>query len=170
MIPKTLILGLGNPILSDDGVGLVVAGRIRGMVKGCRDLRPGITVLASPVTGIALLDIVLGYEHLFLIDAFLGEGTDAGELRIMSPSDPGVDRCSSHGFDLLRTLRLGRELNLPVPALQAVYGIVIRPDPPFGEELSPEVRGKTETLAEEISRHILLHSFALVSSQAPPAL
>jgi len=62
--PKTLILGLGNPILSDDGIGLVVAERLKGRVGG-------VDVISTPLTGLHLLDLMVGYDALFLIDAMI---------------------------------------------------------------------------------------------------
>jgi hydrogenase maturation protease len=107
------------------------------------------------VIGVGLLDLVLGYDHLFLIDAFLAKGACPGELRILEPADPDFQHFSSHGFNLLQVLKVGKELNLPVPDLRAVYGIAITPDPPFGEDLSAEMKQKAEALAERITTHII---------------
>ncbi|MEI6724985.1 MAG: hydrogenase maturation protease, partial [Actinomycetes bacterium] len=60
----TLVLGMGNPILSDDGVGLLVAERLRGT-----SLPHGVEVLQSEVGGLRLLELVRGFTRVIIIDA-----------------------------------------------------------------------------------------------------
>ena len=95
---KTLILGLGNPILSDDGVGLVVAERLKGRVDG-------VDVIATPLTGLHLLDLLVGYDALFLIDAMITTEMPPGELKFISPDEISLPTLSSHGFNLLEILK-----------------------------------------------------------------
>ena len=145
--PKTLILGLGNPILSDDGVGLIVAARLRGRVDG-------VDVISTPLIGVHLLDLVVGYDALFLIDALITTGNQPGELRFISPDDISLPTLSSHGFNFLELLLLGRKLGLSVPELKGVYGITIGKEPAFGEKLSSELMRNVEAMVSQIARHI----------------
>jgi hydrogenase maturation protease len=144
---KTLILGLGNPILSDDGVGLVVAERLKGRVDG-------VDVIATPLTGLHLLDLLVGYDALFLIDAMITTEMPPGELKFISPDEISLPTLSSHGFNLLEILKLGKKLGLSVPELKWVYGITIGTSPAFGEEPSPELMKKVEAMASQIAGHI----------------
>jgi hydrogenase maturation protease len=144
---KTLILGLGNPILSDDSVGIFVAERLRERVDG-------VDVISSSLTGLHLLDLVLGYDSLFLIDAFLAAGNHPGELKLLPPEEGSLQLLSSHGFNFLDMLMLGKELGLCVPELKGVYGITIGTELAFGEALSSELRENMEPITTEIARHI----------------
>jgi hydrogenase maturation protease len=144
---KTLILGLGNPILSDDGVGLVVAERLRGRVDG-------VDVISTPLTGLHLLDLMVGYDALFLIDAMITTESPPGELKFISPDEVSLPTLSSHGFNLLEILNLGKKLGLSVPELKWVYGITIGTGPAFGEEPSQELMEKVEAMASQIASHI----------------
>jgi hydrogenase maturation protease len=145
--PKTLILGLGNPILSDDGVGLVVAERLRGRVDG-------VDVISTPLIGLHLLDLVLGYDTLFLIDALITTGNQPGELKFISPNDVSLPSLSSHGFNFLEVLMLGKKVGLSVPELKGVYGITIGTDPAFGEKPSLELMRNVEAMVSQIAHHI----------------
>jgi hydrogenase maturation protease len=145
--PKTLILGLGNPILSDDGVGLIVAERLRGRVDG-------VDVISSPLVGVQLLDLVLGYDALFLIDALITTGDQPGELKFISPNDVSLPTLSSHGFNFLEVLMLGKKLGLSVPELKGVYGITIGTEPAFGVEPSSPLMRNVEAMVSQIARHI----------------
>jgi len=144
---KTLILGLGNPILSDDGVGLVVAERLRGRVDG-------VDVISTPLTGLHLLDLMVGYDAVFLIDAMITTESQAGELTFIRPDEISLPTLCSHGFNLLEILKLGKKLGLPVPELKWVYGITIGRSPAFGEEPSVELMKKVEAMASQIADHI----------------
>ena len=144
---KTLILGLGNPILSDDGVGLVVAERLRGRVDG-------VDVVSTPLTGLHLLDLMVGYDAVFLIDAMITTESQAGELTFIRPDEISLPTLCSHGFNLLEILKLGKKLGLPVPELKWVYGITIGRSPAFGEEPSVELMKKVEAMASQIADHI----------------
>ena len=143
---KTLILGLGNPILSDDGIGLVVAERLKGRVGG-------VDVISTPLTGLHLLDLMVGYDALFLIDAMITTESPPGELKFISPDEVSLPTLSSHGFNLLEILKLGKKLGLSVPELKWVYGITIGRSPAFGEEPSPELMAKVESMASQIADH-----------------
>jgi len=144
---KTLILGLGNPILSDDGVGLVVAERLRERVDG-------VDVISTPLTGLHLLDLMVGYDAVFLIDAMITTESQAGELTFIRPDEISLPTLCSHGFNLLEILKLGKKLGLPVPELKWVYGITIGRSPAFGEEPSAELMKKVEAMASQIADHI----------------
>jgi hydrogenase maturation protease len=145
--PKTLILGLGNPILSDDGVGLIVAEELRGRVDG-------VDVISTPLIGLHLLDLVLGYDTLFLIDALITAGNQPGQLKFISPNDISLPTLSSHGFNFLELLMLGKKLGFSVPELKGVYGITIGTEPAFGETPSPGLMRNVEAMASQIARHI----------------
>ncbi|GAH17016.1 unnamed protein product [marine sediment metagenome] len=71
---KTLILGLGNPILSDDGVGFCVAGELRGRLS-----QQEVTVMETSMTGLSLLDLLAGYDRAIIIDAIQAVGGKAGQ-------------------------------------------------------------------------------------------
>lgn len=57
---KILILGIGNPILTDDAVGILVARKLHGI---------GVDVEELAVGGLLLLDYIRGYDKVVVIDA-----------------------------------------------------------------------------------------------------
>lgn len=80
---KTLVLGLGNPILSDDGVGLRVAAGLEGR------LGEGVTVIEASLAGLDLLELLSGYDRAIIIDAIQTEGGQPGRIYRL---DPGLSR------------------------------------------------------------------------------
>jgi len=103
---KVLVLGVGNPILSDDGVGIHVA---RELMK--RKL-PGIDVEELAASGLELLDVVRGYDKVVIIDAIQTTKGKPGDLHILEEKDfeKAIHGSSPHGINIATALALGRRL------------------------------------------------------------
>ncbi|OGS51973.1 MAG: hypothetical protein A3K75_04350 [Euryarchaeota archaeon RBG_13_61_15] len=103
---KILILGVGNPVLSDDGVGIHVARILRE--KGL----PGVDVEELPASGLELLDVVLGYDKVVIVDAIKTDGGVPGEYYILDEKDfeKSVHGASPHGINIATALALGRKI------------------------------------------------------------
>lgn len=147
MSAKTLILGLGNPILSDDGIGIVVAQRLKGKI-------PNADVATANMVNLDLLDLVSGYDRIFVIDALATPNGQPGTLRKLTPDDGALHLFSSHGVNFFEILELGRQLGKPMPKMVEIYGIEIGGEIPFGEGLTKEVAGKVGENVVAIEREI----------------
>ena len=147
---KTLILGMGSPILGDDGVGVEVANRIKENAD-----EEFVDVVEASASGLELLDIICGYEKLIVIDSINTEGGQVGELHRLACSDldPTVRPSARHQINFATTLEVGRRLNMEVPEVIAIYAIEIKDATVFQEGCSPEVEraipGIVETIIEE---------------------
>jgi hydrogenase maturation protease len=142
---KTLILGMGNPILSDDGVGLALAATLRNKIRGA-------DVAASSMIGLSLFDLIVGYDAVFIIDAMTTKDGRKGELKKVGEDD----RCgtlhlfTSHGLNIFELMELGVQCGFEMPRLAAVYGVEIGSEVAFDESLSPELNEKLPAITEEI--------------------
>ncbi len=143
---RVLILGMGNPILSDDGVGLAVARELEARVSGAE-------VAACAFVGPALLDLLAGYDTVFVVDA-AALGGSPGELAKLTPKSAARHLFSSHGASFFELIELGRELGLPVPRVGGVYGIEIGAEVAFGEGLSQGVQERLPSITEAIAADI----------------
>ena len=103
---RILILGVGNPVLSDDGVGIHVARMLRD-----RGL-PGVDVEELPASGLELLDVVLGYDKVVIVDAIKTDGGVPGEYYVLEEKDfeKSVHGASPHGINIATALALGRKI------------------------------------------------------------
>lgn len=150
---KVLVLGMGNPLLSDDGVGLVVAERLKGKL-------PGVDVWSETMIGLGLIHQVLGYDKIFVIDAMTTGDLAPGEIKIIHREDKLGTRhlFSSHGMNFYELMELGVYLGYAMPEIGALYGIAINREVYFGESLSGELMEKisylTETIGADISCRI----------------
>jgi hydrogenase maturation protease len=151
---KTLVLGLGNPILTDDGVGVRVA-------EAVRDALPpdtSIEVSEASVGGLRLMERVLGYDRVILIDALhnpVGElpaghhpatslGRNPGAIHRMTLEDlqnisPTQHSASAHDTSLVTALKMGERVGLSLPKEFVIYAVEVENIIDFGEEPTPAV-------------------------------
>ncbi|MFC1707968.1 hydrogenase maturation protease [Planctomycetota bacterium] len=147
---QTLIMGLGNPVLTDDGVGIHVVERLR-----CEGAPEGARLELAGTCGLGLLEIVAGYERLVLVDA-IDAGRRPGtvltlgleELDTLSPAHAA----SSHEVDLPTALELGRKLGLPMPGEVRIVAIQIADVSTFSETCTQAVRDAIAEACEVVRR------------------
>ena len=140
----TLVLGMGNPILSDDGVGLLVAERLRTSA-----LPDGVEVLQSEAAGLRLLELVRGFTRVIIIDALKSPAEverEPGEIVRYEAKDfrGGHRYGSAHSIGLDTVLELGQRLGYDMPEEVTVFAIEAVDVETFGEELSPPVAEAAE--------------------------
>ncbi len=142
---KTLVLGMGNPILSDDGVGIVIANSLEGRFEGA-------DVATSAMIGLDLLDMIEGYDRIYVIDAMCTRGGRIGEVHkvFKDGNDGTMHLFSSHGIHFFELMELGERCGLNMPEVGAVYGIEIGDCVCFDNSLSKEIQGKLTSITEEI--------------------
>ncbi len=151
---KTLVLGLGNPILTDDGVGVRVAERVEDAV-GQRD----VTVMEASLAGLSILDQLAGYDRAIIVDAVQTVGGKAGQVYRLSTDmlDTTQHPASLHDFDVGTALELGGRLGLALPKEMVIFGVEVADVETFGEECTPEVREAipicVDMIIEELNRH-----------------
>jgi len=141
---KTLILGMGNPILCDDGVGIHIARSLEGVV-------PDAAVVTTTMIDLQLLEILTDYDRVFIVDALLSSGDDIGTVKKLTVEQGTLHLFSSHGLHFFELLKLGQELQYRLPEIGGVYGIVIREEYSFGTALSPEIMMKQKEIIREIT-------------------
>jgi len=135
---KTLVVGLGNPILGDDGVGWKVAGKIEQQLSPDQS----IAVDCLSLGGISLMEHLIGYDRAILIDAFASD-EEIGSIHMMKlkdmPNYSAFHISSTHDTSLQNAIELGRSLGAHLPEDIIVIGIATRRIYDFSEELSRPV-------------------------------
>jgi len=144
---RTLILGLGNPILSDDGIGLILTKNLEGKIHDA-------DTASITLAGLELMDILAGYDHVFLIDAATGTGGEPGELTELKDGNHALHLFTSHGVNFFDIIKMGRDAGLKMPEPAAVFGIEIGNATDFGTSLSPAMLSALPDLEKNISGRI----------------
>lgn len=157
MDAKTLVIGLGNPILTDDAAGIKVA---RALHAG--PLPAGVDVAELSVGGLALMEAMVGYERAVLIDAIKTRGGAPGQVYTLALDDlPGtLNTASAHDVNLATALATGRRLGAPLPEDADIHIIAIEAEDvlTFGEQCTPAVEAAIPVAARRVLA--LLQSFA----------
>jgi hydrogenase maturation protease len=137
---KTLVLGLGNPILTDDGIGVYVVREVAARWTG-----EGVEFQEACVGGLRLLEVIAGYDRLILVDAIQTRDGAAGQVYRLAADDPraSLHAGSTHDLSFRGALAWGRRMGLALPADDAITIIAIEAADvlTFGEALTPAVAG-----------------------------
>jgi hydrogenase maturation protease len=134
---RTLILGLGNPILSDDGIGNRIAQEL-----GNRISSQDITVEETSLSGLSLLDLLVGYDRAIIVDAIKTTNGKAGQIyRLTAEAFNDTRHASSvHDVNFATALELGHKIGMPMPGQIIIYAIEVSNTSNFSEEFTPEVK------------------------------
>lgn len=158
---KILVLGLGNDFYGDDGVGLEVVRRLKKEWVAAHH-RPAtacpVEFVESLLTGIALLDVIVGCDALVIVDTIFKPDPVTGRVRLLEATDvrdiPGP---SPHYVSIPQTLTIGRQLGLKMPGVVKIISVEAKPSYQLNEDLSedmkrrlPDIIGATKDVLSNI--------------------
>ena len=137
---KTIIIGLGNPILGDDGVGWKVIEELQSSIEYRES---NIEFTCASLGGLSLMERMVGFERAILIDAMESAQGPAGSVRVIpleALTNPSAGHsASAHDTSLITALQTARTMGLDVPESVEVVAIEAGNVYDFSEELSPPV-------------------------------
>jgi len=132
---KTIIIGLGNPLLGDDSVGWRVAEQVRELCEVDLD--------CLSVGGLSLMERLVGYDRAVLIDAITTGKQPTGSVSLYKleelPDLSAGHTGSAHDTSLQNALKLGQSMGVQLPTEVVVVGIEAQSVYEFSEVLSPPV-------------------------------
>jgi len=134
---KTIVLGIGNPILGDDGVGVHVVNELKKQINN-----PNITIDEAITGGMNLLDLILGYDKAIIVDAVKSNDGKNGEVkRIPLSSFSAMHSCNPHDVSLIEAVQMAKKMGENrIPQGIIVIGVMMKEIPcEFGEKLSKKI-------------------------------
>jgi len=150
---KTIILGLGNPLLSDDGVGWRVAEQVQARIAD-----PNIEIDFHSGGGLSLMERLIGYERAIIVDALntgrQPQGTVSSFRLEDLPNDAQSHLASAHETTLQTALQVGRTMGAALPHDILIIAIEAQNVYDFSEELSPAVASAVPPAVELVIRHL----------------
>lgn len=143
---RVLVLGIGNRFRSDDGVGPVVADRLRAL---------GIPAEERSGEGADLIDAWQGHDVVVVVDACQSAAAPGTVMRIDAAAQPlpaGLFRYSSHLFGLAEAVETARALGRLPPRLTVfgIEGVAFG----FGDTLSPAVGAAVEEVVRRVAAEV----------------
>ncbi len=147
--PKpVIVIGLGNPLMADEGVGTSVVGALAGLAEAGKLPADNVEYLDGGCGGLYLLHSIEGRKKAILIDC-AKMGLTPGTLRRFTPSDVATVKqmmhLSLHEVDILRVIELATLLN-QCPDEIIIFGV----EP---EKIEMQI-GLTETLQQRVPEYL----------------
>lgn len=152
MTAGTVIIGMGNPLLSDDGVGIAVAHAVAARLQQTM----GLTVTELHTGGIRLMEAMAGFKRAVVVDAMLS-GAAPGTLQQFNSADfvTTKNTFSSHDTDFATAYDLGRLAGVPLPEQVSFWGIEAREFDLFGENFTDEVAAAVPGAVDRIVAQLM---------------
>lgn len=141
MTMKTLLIGLGNPILGDDGVGWRVADEIARLTQGS----PDVQVECFALGGLSLMEQLTGSKRVILVDSIFTGRKPIGTVSLFPltelPDLTSGHTTATHDTSLRNALSVGRSMDIPLPKDENVTVVAIEAEAvyDFTEQLTPPV-------------------------------
>ncbi|OGC77385.1 MAG: hypothetical protein A2Z27_01500 [candidate division Zixibacteria bacterium RBG_16_50_21] len=133
---KILVLGLGNPILSDDGVGICAAQAASSLFS-----HPQVTFQESSLAGFGFLDTITGFDKVIIADSVNWQKNPPGTVTILKTEDlkhqPYLR--NFHNLSLAGTLSLAEQLGVPRPNEIVIFAVEVEDCSTFSEKCTPAV-------------------------------
>lgn len=144
---KTLVIGLGNTVLCDDGAGVYVARLLEKRLAGS-----DITVLETQSAGMNLMEMLSGFDRALLIDAIQLDGEEPGTVFRLRADDLRITPrlSSAHDIDIVTALELGRRLGLKMPTEVVIFAVQGLDLHTLGEKPTEAVAAVIPLLVDEI--------------------
>ncbi|PNX49716.1 MAG: hypothetical protein BV457_00800 [Thermoplasmata archaeon M9B1D] len=143
---KTIVLGVGNLILGDDGVGIHVVNELKKQIND-----PDVTLDEAITGGMNLLDLIIGYDRAIIIDAVKSKDAENGEVKRIPLSDFNtMHSCNPHDVSLIEAIEMAKKMGeTRIPKDIIIIGIMMKEIPcEFREKLSKDIAAAVPNAVE----------------------
>jgi hydrogenase maturation protease len=135
-LKKTLVLGIGNDILTDDGIG-------PRLVKDIQEhqYRENVHFKNAFLGGLEILELIRDFEKVIFIDAIITKDGIPGTVYHFMIEDfqETLHLSNLHDVNFLTSLELGKRMNLSLPSEIHIIAIEIVEDRVFSDHFSPGI-------------------------------
>lgn len=149
MAANGILIGLGSPIMSDDGIGLLAAQQVHKRLSGFDlDITCG--------GGFEVVDIIQDYGVAVVIDAMVTGRFEPGTLvRLDVDTDITTLRSGpSHALNFVEALEVARSCKTPLPATIVIYAIEVKEVRKVSDNVSKVLLDRLPEMVEEIVQDI----------------
>ena len=145
---KTLILGLGNDILTDDGIGPRLVRDLSQIFNG-----QDIFFNTASCGGLEIMGYIRGYRKVIFIDAIRTMNGKPGNVYHFIPSDfTETSHLSNvHDISFITALKMGKILELDLPSDLHIIAVEIVEDMEFSEDFTPSVKESYPGILEKVT-------------------
>jgi hydrogenase maturation protease len=148
---KVLILGLGNDVLGDEGLGIYITEDLKN-----NRVFPQAEYKNTYTGGLNLLDYITGFDAVLIIDTTCGNDCQPGTIHQYSPRTfrETLHLSSEHDASFLTVLKTGKKLGFEIPGKVDIIAIEILRDLFLTEKFSDNISGQYYKIRSEIINFI----------------
>ena len=151
LLKQTLLLGMGNPILCDDAIGIRLVSHLKKRLQNFSDLD---IVEDCSLGGLNLLEIIEGYRQMIIIDSIQTVGATPGAWYYFTAERlrETMNLNCVHDANFATALELGRRMGMHLPADHEIhiFAVEILDNRTFGERMTEELENRFYAIGEEI--------------------
>ncbi len=149
---ENAVIGVGNPLMGDDGAGPAVLARLREL-RG--DLEERVAIVDGGTGGLALMYLLEHYKRAIIVDCADFDAAP-GKVRVVALDEmrsiKSLQRYSLHEADLVEVLTIASKLGSLPDELRL---ILVQPAAvAMGESLSPAVMDAVDVAAERVQEEL----------------
>jgi len=149
VLPLTLVVGLGNPILGDDGIGWCVVKSAEQTYKEMMAAKPTNHIVVNDrihfeclsLGGLSLMEHMVDFDRVILVDATTTGQDPIGTIRVHDLNDiphrAASHLCSAHDTTLHLALKIGKAMGAKIPDKISVITIEANIAYNFSDDISP---------------------------------
>jgi hydrogenase maturation protease len=151
VLDTTLVLGIGNDILTDDGIGPKLVSDLKH-----KYYLQEVVFQNVFLGGLEILELIQGYNTVIFIDAIITKDGIPGSIYCYTPDDfrETLHLSNLHDANFLVALELGRKMGYNVPDNVHIIAIEIVEDCVFSESFSPEIEEKYPGIVELVEKKV----------------
>ena len=146
---RTIVIGVGNPILGDDGIGLHIVRELKDILED-----PAVVIEEAFTGGLNLLDLIVGYDRAVIVDAISMDDREIGEVMVLDARKmQSAHSMNPHDVSFPEALELAEKMGeKKIPGEITIVAVNIAKDYEFSEDLSDAVRMSVPLALDEINR------------------
>ena len=149
---KKAVIGIGNPLRSDDGLGIVLIEKLRQQKE---TLPSGLDLIDGGTGGMNLVHILEKYDEVLVVDA-VDFGVNPGDIKVFNILGVKSDKVpvvfSTHEDDLLKIVKLSKEFK-KCPDKIIIFGIQPK-NISFGQKMTEEINNSVDFIFKELEKEI----------------
>jgi len=147
---QTLVVGIGNTIRGDDGLGIYLARRLR------ETLSQRFVIKELATAGLDLIETISGYDNVIFIDAIHTPDGEPGQVYSLSLEEfkSSSNLSSTHALSLNQIMELGKRLKGTKAPKVKILAVEAKNLYEFSDRLSPELEKQFDDIAEGLRNEI----------------
>jgi hydrogenase maturation protease len=161
------VLGLGNPVLTDDAVGLHVAATVERLLQ--EDPIAGVSVLTSTRGGFDLINLLTSFTHALIIDCLDLPHPFPGRVRLLDLNC--ISGCARlvgvHDISIADAFELASTLGARMPGTVEIYAVEGGDTRTLSEEMTPAIAAAVLPLARTL--HVRANEWVNLNLSTAPS-